>query len=334
MNITNRQKQIFKILIQEYIRSANPVSSSYISNRVKNCSSATIRNELMILEHIGLITKKFNVSGRIPTSDGYKYYVEYIMKLDNKLLEVKSKINNILSSRINSIDEIIETSCNIISNSVSVITLNNSHINSDETVKKIDFVQISDTSSMLLVITSSGNIYKNSFNFLSKKDIVDIYECISFFNRYLVNTGIYGLSNKIMQLKKIGKQFIIEHELVLQKIVGAILDNIHPIHTITGLNNIIKRNEFHDYKKLEELSKLLETKSIWKLLKPSEHAKKIKLMIGSEISKNIKDIAAITKNYKTSSGKQGQIALLGPQRLEYDNLYDLLNWFVNKIESL
>ena len=76
--ITQRQKNILQVIIEEYIKSAKPVSSSHICKMVK-CSSATVRNEMVSLEEVGLLEKNHFASGRIPSEAGYKYYVDNLM---------------------------------------------------------------------------------------------------------------------------------------------------------------------------------------------------------------------------------------------------------------
>ena len=77
--ITNRQKEILKFIIEEYVKTVKPVSSNIICQEL-NCSSATIRNEMVILEDLGYLEKNHFASGRQPSEKGYKYYVENLMR--------------------------------------------------------------------------------------------------------------------------------------------------------------------------------------------------------------------------------------------------------------
>jgi transcriptional regulator of heat shock response len=154
---------------------------------------------------------------------------------------------------------------------------------------------------------------------------MDIQSCISFFNKYLCDTPLCEINNKLKYLDKIGKKFVYEHEEIIQKLINIIINNIKPHNTISGLDSIVNRDEYHDYEKFSRLIKLLNDKSIWKIIKKPENSDKILLSIGKEISTEIQDIATITKNYSLKSGKKGQLVFLGPQRLNYSNLYGLLD---------
>ena len=76
--LTNRQEKLLKIIVESYIKTAKPVGSKAICEKL-NCSSATIRNEMVALENLGLLEKTHTSSGRIPSDKGYRYYVDNIM---------------------------------------------------------------------------------------------------------------------------------------------------------------------------------------------------------------------------------------------------------------
>ena len=77
--LTDRQKSLLKIIVEEYIKTARPVGSNLICRELK-CSSATIRNEMSDLEEIELLEKTHTSSGRIPSEKGYRYYVDNLME--------------------------------------------------------------------------------------------------------------------------------------------------------------------------------------------------------------------------------------------------------------
>ena len=87
--ITKRQNEILKVIVEEYIRTAKPVSSNHICKKLK-CSSATIRNEMADLEKKGYLDKTHTSSGRVPSAKGYRYYVDELLNdKDISLEEIK-----------------------------------------------------------------------------------------------------------------------------------------------------------------------------------------------------------------------------------------------------
>ena len=73
--LTDRQEKVLKLIIEKYIKEPIPVGSKALS-KIINCSSATIRNDMMTLEDLGLLEKTHTSSGRIPSELGYRYYVD------------------------------------------------------------------------------------------------------------------------------------------------------------------------------------------------------------------------------------------------------------------
>ena len=113
--LTQRQIAIFKAIVDEFTRTAEPVGSKTLMNLLDfQCSSATIRNEMAVLEDVGLLEKTHTSSGRIPSRKGYRFYVEHLMEkeLDSN---VKYSLQQVFSERHYSMDEIVKKSCDILS---------------------------------------------------------------------------------------------------------------------------------------------------------------------------------------------------------------------------
>ena len=113
--LTQRQIDIFKAIVDEFTRTAEPVGSKTLMSLLDfHCSSATIRNEMAVLEDVGLLEKTHTSSGRIPSRKGYRFYVEHLMEkeLDN---EVKHSLQQVFNERHHSMDEIVRKSCDILS---------------------------------------------------------------------------------------------------------------------------------------------------------------------------------------------------------------------------
>ena len=111
--ITKRQENILKFLAEEYIKTAKPVSSSTICKYLK-CSSATIRNEMVILDELGYLEKNHFASGRIPSEKGYKYYVDKLMSPKNMTGEEMLKLQTIFHNKALDLNDIILKSIELI----------------------------------------------------------------------------------------------------------------------------------------------------------------------------------------------------------------------------
>ncbi len=108
MKLTKRQNKILKAIVREYVGSAIPVSSKRLVKKYHfGVSSATMRNEMVALEEAGLILQRHTSAGRIPTDEGYRYFVDHLLpgrrlskreqkKLTLELLKTKAEYNKLL----------------------------------------------------------------------------------------------------------------------------------------------------------------------------------------------------------------------------------------------
>ena len=111
----DRKNRIFKLIVEDFIKTAVPVGSNYLISKYKlPYSSATVRNEMVDLENDGLIEKTHTSSGRVPSVLGYKYYVKY---LKNDSVDSKLKYQlKVVFDNSKSVEEVLDESCKILSN--------------------------------------------------------------------------------------------------------------------------------------------------------------------------------------------------------------------------
>jgi len=93
-SLTRRQEEILGLIIRAYSQTPEPVSSKYLFDSfVLHVSSATIRNEMMVLEELGMIAAPHTSAGRIPTESGYRYFVQHLLKSSDLSRDDESRIN-------------------------------------------------------------------------------------------------------------------------------------------------------------------------------------------------------------------------------------------------
>ena len=149
--LTDRQKEILKMIVMEYIKGAKPVGSNLICDTLK-CSSATVRSEMATLEELGLLEKTHTSSGRVPSEEGYRYYVNNLMKPKEISGEDMLKLQLIFSNNQLELSDCIKKSLEIVSditNYTSVVLGSKSHEN---TLKEVNIVPLSDREMLVIVM--------------------------------------------------------------------------------------------------------------------------------------------------------------------------------------
>ena len=180
--LTKRQTAIFKTIVDEFTRTAEPVGSKKLMDLLDfNCSSATIRNEMAALEDLGLLEKTHTSSGRIPSSRGYRFYVENLMEreLDDG---VKHSLQAVFQERHYSMDEIVKKSCDILSQMTSLTSVVLGPESRYQTLQHIQLFPLSDTSAVAVFITDHGHTENKTFHFNTAVSVEDIKTCCNLLN--------------------------------------------------------------------------------------------------------------------------------------------------------
>ena len=159
--LTERQKEILKIIVQEYIKLAKPVGSNLICDTL-NCSSATIRSEMANLEELGLLEKTHTSSGRIPSEQGYRYYVDNLMELKKMNAEDMLKLQIIFRNNQLQFSDCVSESLRLISEMTNYTSIKLGATSHNNTLKEISIVPLTTDSLIVIVVTNMGYVeHKN-----------------------------------------------------------------------------------------------------------------------------------------------------------------------------
>ena len=326
--ISEREKNILKIIVEEYIKTAKPVSSSHICKKLK-CSSATIRNEMVYLENQGYLEKNHFASGRIPSEHGYKYYVDYLMEPKQMTGEDMLKLQTIFSNQSLALSDTIKKSIEIISEITNYTTIVLGTKASSNKLKQVEIVPLEENKILTIVITDKGAVeHKNLYlpNTISTEEVRKTVELI---NRLLIGTPINEVSEKLeYEIKPIIGKYVKQHEILYNAFYDAFSEftngNNNDVHFV-GKNNFLKQPEFSSIDKVKEvLSKFDDINAI-----TTEENNGINIYIGSE--SEISDDMAVVKTKYNFNGEEGTIAIVGPKRMEYDKVVSLLDYVKNNI---
>lgn len=326
--ISEREKNILRIIVEEYIKTAKPVSSSHICNELK-CSSATIRNEMVYLEELGYLEKNHFASGRVPSEKGYKFYVDYLMKPKEMTGEDMLKLQTIFNNQSLALSDTIKKSIEIISEITSYTTIVLGTKASSNKLKQVEIVPLDENKILTIVITDKGVVEHKNLYLPSTISTEEVKKTVELINRLLVGTPINEVSEKLeYEIKPIIGKYVKQHEILYNAFYDAFNEftnsNNNDVHFV-GRNNFLKQPEFSSIDKVKEvLSKFEDVNAI-----TMEENNGINIYIGSE-SEISNDMAVIKTKYNFN-GEEGTIAIVGPKRMEYDKVVSLLDYVKNNI---
>ncbi len=329
--VTDRQKQILKVIVEEYVKSAKPVSSNHICDKLK-CSSATIRNEMVILEEAGMLEKNHFASGRIPSENGYKYYVENLMEPKKMTGEDMLKLQTIFRNNALDVDDTIKKSIELISeitNYTSVVLGSTSSMNK---LKKVEVVPLEEDSVLTIVITDKGHVEHKKIVFPTDVSVDEVRKTVDLINKLIVGTPIDEVSEKLeYEIKPIISKYVKQHDVLYNAFYDAFNEFTNKNNVeFVGRNNFLKQPEFNDIDKVKDVLNGFENIGEIKRV-DNDGDDGIKIYIGTE-SQITNDVAVVTTKYNLD-GEEKTIAIIGPKRMEYDRVVSMLDYIKEKIEG-
>ncbi|MBQ9490283.1 MAG: heat-inducible transcription repressor HrcA [Lachnospiraceae bacterium] len=338
MELDERKKKILKAVIRNYLETGEPVGSRTISKYTDlNLSSATIRNEMADLEEMGYILQPHTSAGRIPSDQGYRFYVDTMMEeKDREMVELKE----MLLERQDKMETLLKQVAKVVAQNTqyaAMISAPSTHRN------KVKFIQLSrvNPEQILAVIVVEGNVIKNN--------IIPVTEEISDETmlklNILLNTHLNGRSIEEINLGMIAalKAQAGVHGNIVGEVIDAVGDAIKAdedleIYT-SGTNNIFRYPELADNGKASELVGTFEEKQqLGSLIQESledEAGTGIQVYIGDEAPiKSMKDCSVVTATYELGEGMKGTIGIVGPKRMDYDKVIGTLRTIQSKLDEL
>ncbi len=330
--MAGRKKELLKVIVETYIKTVKPVSSNELVKKFK-CSSATLRSEMAELESLGYLEKNHISSGRVPSDEGYKYYVNNLMEPDKLTGSDVLKLQKIFSNKELIISDVIQKSMDIISELTNYTSVVLGKSSDDNLLKKVDIINLGNNNIIALVATDKGIVESKKYTLDADTNILEIIKVSEIINNLLIDTPISKVSERLeFEIKPIVIQEVKKHEAIYKIFYSALTDfakdssNFH----VSGRSKIINHPEYQNVEDLLKITtKLEDVKSLKKMVKNSTDDVSIYIGSDSDIDSNI---SVIKKKY-SAEGEEGVIAILGPRRMEYKKIVGLLKYIEDAIDE-
>ncbi len=333
--LTERQELVLKLIVEEYIKTAEPVGSRTLSN-VLNVSSATLRNEMANLEDAGFLEKTHTSSGRVPSDIGYHYYIEKLLNDHNSQQEGYKVIDEIFEQANVRRDEAIRQAMNLLSQLTNYTTVALGPSAYGSKVKKIELVPLYENVCMILVITSRGHVESKQIIIPDNTDLDEMKRVMEIFNEILFDCPISKVSEKLHY--EISRERIKEIMIYNQSIIDTFLDAFTKFtqskYYLSGQNKMLYQPEFDNIEKVRELLGFFERNDIFRLVENTEK-EGLTVRIGKENAVSaMQDCTVITVPYALNDSENGTIAIVGPTRMEYKRVIPLIKYLAKHMSKL
>lgn len=325
--LSERQQNVLKIIVEDYIKTAHPVSSKGICELL-DCSSATVRSEMNYLETIGLLEKTHISSGRVPSEKGYRYYVDNILKPAELTGEDMLKLQTIVNNKSLVVSDAIAKSMEIISELTHYTAVVLGGHSKDNLITKVEVVPVDVNNLVAIVVTDKGHVEHKNVYIEEEVDVAEIKQTVDLINKLIIGSSLYDVGSILeFQVKPIIGKYVKQHEVIYNAFYNAFSDFSNENIYRSGTQNILMQPEFNDADRIRDIINKFEDKDMVNNIKEEDNG--INIYIGSE--NNFDENVTIVKTKYTINGEEGTIALIGPKRMEYDRVITLLNYIMDNI---
>lgn len=330
----SRRDLILKYIVDYYIKTAQPVGShTLIEEYNLPYSSATIRNEMSELEHMGLIEKTHTSSGRIPSTKGYKYY---IANLRDKAVNdnIKYQIANIFTQREKSIEDVIKESCEILSHMTNLASIVLGPNASQEHLVSVQAIPLSDKSMTAVFVTDKGYVENKTFVLDKSINMQDLQECMKMLNERLIGAPISSLVERMEALKPLISDYIKQNDAIYRVLADALIRFTEERVSLFGQSKLLNQPEFNnDTLKLKKMLELIEKpENMTKFFHQEKSEDKLDVLMGEE--EEMKDLSVVRTDLNIGGKSIGKIALVGPRRMDYDQVLSALEYVIERFEEV
>jgi len=331
--LSQRQVEILKTIVDEFIISAEPVGSKTLMEKYHlPYSSATIRNEMSDLESLGYLEKTHTSSGRIPSTEGYRYYVENLLegKIDQQL---SLAIKDIFSDRQQNVEDVIKRSCDILSQMTNLTSMVLGPEAMDQTLEHINLFPLDNNQAVAVFITNQGHTENRLFTFNEAISVDELARCCVILNDRLSGTRLNEIIEKLQLIKPLLAKSINQYEMVFKAFFDAFLKFAESNYYMSGANNLINQPEFADVNKLKQLLIMFENSGIWRDIKHTQGALTLERNPHSSLVW-VDNMAVISSTLNLTQEQTGQLMVIGPSRMQYARVLALMEFLSDAIEKI
>ena len=340
MELQDRKMKILQAIIRNYLETGEPVGSRTISKYTDlKLSSATIRNEMADLEEMGLIMQPHTSAGRIPTDAGYRLYVDNMLGTERRQVD---EMKSMLVQKQDRLENLLQQVARLLAANTNYASMISSPMMSRNKIKFIQLSQVDDDN-ILAVIVLEGNLIRNRV--IPVEGPLGAEQMLKL--NMLLNTNLCGLPIEEITLGLIEsiKRDAGIHTEIVSDVFDAAAEIVRKeedlkIYT-SGANNIFRYPELADHRKASEIiSDFEEKQALTSIVQESladsgSNENGIQVYIGNEMPvPSMRDCSVVTATYDLGDGMKGTVGIIGPRRMDYERVVDVLRHIMQQLDDL
>ena len=325
---SHRARRILSAIIDKYIEEGIPVGSKSLSLADNiGLSPASIRNVMSDLEELGFIASPYTSSGRVPTSKGYRFFIDSLLKLQPveaaELERIKKRVN-LHESNSRELAISVSNTLSAITKLAGIVTIPKQQVTR---LKEIDFIQLSERRILAIIVINETEVENRILQMKRDYSKDELKQASNYINTHYRGRSLSyikkHLINELMQTKESVNSLMSD----LINMADQVLDfSESDEYIVAGQRRLMDFHELADIKKLRQLfDAFKEKQQLLELLDKSMSTNGIQIFIGEESGyKMFDNCTLITSPYTTEDGAIGVLGVIGPTRIAYKKVIPIV----------
>ena len=325
--LDKRAQLLLKTLIERYIEDGEPVGSRTLS-RYSNLdlSPATIRNVMSDLEEMGFISSPHTSAGRIPTPQGYRFFVDTLLVVK----ELASRELHQLEDQLHpdNPQRVIHAASQLLSELSRFAGIVMTPRRRELTFRQIEFLRLSEKRVLLIVVTPQGDVQNRILVTEHDFSPAELVSAANFINQHYSGHSFEDVRQRLNQeLRELRQDMIQLMTAAVEAGNQAVSEGGEP-YVITGERNLLSvRDLSQDLSRLRQLFDLFEQKTrLAQILDLSLRGEGVQVFIGGESGVSAPDeVSVVTAPYSVNGTVVGTVGVIGPTRMAYDRVVPIVD---------
>ena len=331
--LNSRRQAVLSVVVQEYISSAIPVGSrTVVETYGLQVSAATIRNEMKALEEHGLLTHPHTSAGRVPTEEGYRYFVEHLLPDQPLAADDQRMIQHMFHQVHREADEWAQLAAAVLAHTAQMGAVATPPRSDHCRFKHIELVEVRDSLVLLVLVLHQGIVKQQmlSVDFgISQEELSQISNML---NDQLANLTISEMNTSRLPLSALGSQVLSVVESIMSREDMPGSEQIYR----EGLSHILMQPEFTHTEEAQHLMTVLEQLPVLgSIFEGVRQRDGVQILIGGDGRyEPLRELSLVLSRYGVDSSATGVLGIVGPVRMAYGRTIPLVRYMSQVMSDL
>lgn len=336
MQLTSRQKLILTLIIHEHIHSAQPVGSKTLVNKYElSMSSATVRNEMAYLTDVGLLRQPHTSAGRVPTEEGYRFFVGNLVHKTGLPTNTRNTIVHQFYQSRQDVEQWLKLAASVLANQSQAASLVTAPHSEKAIFKHLELIATRGRQVLMVLVLMGGEIRQQFITLAESVPQDRLSETANQISNLCGRCDAERMARIRPQLDTLGEDIlnVLLHEMALteESVTGEIY--------LDGMTNVLSEPEFAESDEARQALRVLEERSLLENLLASTMTETdvggIQVLIGGEGTwEELRQCSVVLARYGDPNTLTGSVGVLGPIRMPYDRTISTVRFVANVLSDL